>query len=87
MRFDKRGVALNNLGSVEVGATTMGASLTIDDGATVTGGGVFHIDNGASLEFGGSVAAGTVTFGSSSGTLQLDDPADFAGARWLGGIR
>ena len=47
--------------------------------AAVTGNGSFQIDNGAVLEFGESVAGGTVTFGSESGTLKLDDPSGFNG--------
>ena len=47
--------------------------------APVTGDGAFQIDNAAVLEFGGSVAGGTVTFGSESGTLKLDDPSGFNG--------
>ena len=46
---------------------------------TVTGTGNFQIDAGNTLEFGGSVAGGTVTFGGSSGTLKIDAPASFGG--------
>jgi Legume lectin domain len=47
--------------------------------APVTGDGCFQIDNDAVLEFGGSVAGGTVTFGSENGTVKIDQPASFNG--------
>ena len=47
--------------------------------APVTGDGSFQIDNAAVLEFGGSVAGGTVTFGSETGTLKLDHASSFNG--------
>jgi hypothetical protein len=47
--------------------------------APVIGNGSFQIDNAAVLEFGGSVAGGTVTFGSDTGTLKLDHPSSFNG--------
>jgi hypothetical protein len=43
----------------------------------VSGSGAFLIDNGNVLEFGSSVAGGTVEFGGSSGTLKIDAPASF----------
>jgi hypothetical protein len=47
--------------------------------APVVGDGCFRIDNDAVLEFGGSVAGGTVRFGSENGTLKLDQPSSFNG--------
>jgi hypothetical protein len=66
--------ALDNTHSVDV------QSGALDLSGAVTGTGSFTIGNEASLEFGGSVAAGgTVSFAGSNGTLQLLNPASFAG--------
>jgi hypothetical protein len=45
-----------------------------------SGSGTYQIDNGNVLEFGSSVAGGTVTFGGTSGTLKIDAPASFGPA-------
>jgi hypothetical protein len=67
-------LSVTNTGTVNV------QSGSLDIAAPVGGTGQFHIGNGATLEFGGSVAAGeTITFQGSTGTLKLDDATHFAG--------
>ena len=72
-------VPLDNTGSVDVQAGTLDLS------GAVTGSGSFTIGNGATLDFGSSVAAGaTVLFAGSSGTFILEQPSSFAGQ--MGGL-
>ena len=67
---------IDNAGTINVLANPNGNATTI--GAAVTGTGSFDIANGATLEFGGSVAAGgIVSFAGSSGALILAEPASF----------
>jgi hypothetical protein len=62
------------------GAITVSNGDTLHIESTTTGTGSVTIDNASTVEFSGSVAAGqTVTFAQSTGTLKLDDPADFSG--------
>ena len=76
------GVALDNTGSVDVQAGTL------DISGAVTGTGSYTIGNGATLEFGSSVAAGATVlfagFAGSSGTFILEQPSSFAGQ--MGGL-
>ena len=75
-------VPLDNTGSVDVQAGTLDLS------GAVTGSGSFTIGNGATLEFGSSVAAGATVlfagFAGSSGTFILEQPSSFAGQ--MGGL-
>ena len=80
-------------GDADLTATTINGGTLVDNGTVVANGsvnvgsavttistGAFTIDNGATLEFSSSVAAGiTVSFAGATGTLQFDDPAGFAG--------
>jgi hypothetical protein len=53
--------------------------LALDFASAVTGNGSFHINAGATLEFGGSVGTGTtITFEGGTGELKLDTPGNFA---------
>ena len=68
-------LSIANAGVVEV------ISGSLDLAAAVTGLGSFTIDSGALLEFGASVATGSVvTFQGTAATLKLDDVAHFAGS-------
>ena len=68
-------LSIANTGVVEV------LSGSLDIAVAVTGLGSFTIDSGALLEFGASVASGSiVTFQGTAATLKLDDVAHFAGS-------
>jgi large repetitive protein len=68
-------LSIANTGVVEV------LSGSLDIAAAVTGLGSFTIDSGALLEFGASVASGSIiTFQGTAATLKLDDVAHFTGS-------
>jgi large repetitive protein len=68
-------LSIANTGVVEV------LSGSLDIAAAVTGLGSFTIDSGALLEFGASVAGGSIiTFQGTAATLKLDDVAHFTGS-------
>ena len=64
----------NNTGAVEV---MTGA---LDFTGAVTGAGMMKIDAGTILELGACVAAGTFNFAAATGTLQIDNIANFNGS-------
>ncbi len=67
-------VAFNDSGTVNVEANKL------DFVGAVTGTGTVNIGDKATVEFGSSVSSGqTVTFTSSTGTLELDNPLSFSG--------
>jgi large repetitive protein len=80
------GATFEGDGMVSVGGPVSGTVIASDTAGpaldfvnAVTGNGNFHINAGATLEFGGSVASGTtVTFDGGTGELKLDAPGSFA---------
>jgi probable HAF family extracellular repeat protein len=74
--IDNNGGAGGGTGFVEARHGGAAASLALLGAAT--GSGLYQIDNGSTLEFGSSVAAGaTIQFTDTAGLLKLDDAADF----------
>src|SRR5206468_3289851 len=72
------GATLRFLGGLNDSGVVLANGGTLDIGATTVGAGAFQIGNGGVLDFAAGTPGGeTVSFLSSTGTLALGDPAHF----------